>query len=534
MAHLRVSTRGGRVDYLALAGERVVVGRSHGCDLVLPDVVLSRRHAEIARTSAGWELRDLGSLNGTRVNGRRIAVPRRLSDGDVVEVSDWTLVFCAGDVPRGIAPLPGAGERLRDVTDLATRSDLEPASLARQSRVLGVLPRAAATLVSTPTLPALLDSLLAQLLEAVPARRAAVVLFEGEPPAASVVAARAVEGEAPTRIDAAVAARVQRGRSAFVVARVAVEDGSVRPVLCAPLWFSGGAPEAERLAGCVTLEAGAGEAPFGPEDVLLATAVANLASSRLESLRLRRDAAEKRGLEEDLRGAARIQASLLPEEAPSLAGWELAGSSRLCSAVGADYYDFVVEESGLLLALGDVAGKGLAAALLMATLRAGVRALWREEVPLPAIVARVNEGLRDVMPANRYATLFLARLDTASGDLRWVNAGHADPLLVRGSGTSLALDEGGTILGPFPATSWREGEARVEKGDVLVLCSDGVFEAARAASRTLGPADLARVVRDSAGSAATILAGLQAEALVRLGGERQSDDHTFVVLRRLP
>jgi len=535
VAHLRVSTAGRAFECLALAGERVVVGRAHGCDLVLPDLLLSRRHAEIARIAAGWELRDLGSLNGTCLNGVRLAAPRPLSDGDRVTLSDWTLEFRAGDAPPGAAVLPGATERLRDVTDLATRSDLDPTVLARQSRVLGVLTRAAATLVSTPRLDVLLDSLLAQLLEAVPACRAAVVLFEGDPRVARVAAARSLEGGPPRGIDAAVAERVQRSRAAFVLRPGDAGTGPAHRLLCAPLWFSGGVPEADRLAGCVTLEAAATQPAFGPEDLPLAPAAANLASRRLEALRLREDAAEKRRLEEDMRGAARIQASLLPDEAPSLVGWELAGSSRLCSAVGGDYYDFVVEGAGLLLALGDVAGKGLAAALLMAALRAAVRALWRGAEPLPQIVARVNDGLRGIVPANRYATLFLARIDSASGELRWVNAGHAAPLLVRASGEAVVLEDGGTVLGPFASSTWLEGHAHVERGDVLVLCCDGVFEAARAASRTLTPADLGTVVRErGAGSAAAILAALQAEADRRLGGDRQADDHTFVVVKRLP
>jgi sigma-B regulation protein RsbU (phosphoserine phosphatase) len=530
VAHLRVSTAGRPPECLSLAGERVVVGRAHECDLVLPDLLLSRRHAQLARTAAGWELRDLGSRNGTRLNGTRLVAPQRLRDGDRVTLSDWTLEFRAGDAPPGAAALPGAAERLRDVTDLATRSDLDPTVLARQSRVLGVLTRAAATLVSTPRLDVLLDSLIDQLLEAVPARRAAVVLFEGHPRVGRLAAARALEGEPPRQLDVAIAERIQRGRAAFALPAGA----HAHPLLCAPLWLSGGGPETAKLAGCVTLEAGPDQPPFGPDDLQLATAVANLASGRLEALRLREDAAERRRLDEDVRGAARIQASLLPDETPSLAGWELAGSSHLCSAVGGDYYDFAVEEEGLLLALGDVAGKGLAAALLMATLRATVRALWRQPGPLAPLVARVNDGLRDVVPANRYATLFLARIDSASGELRFVNAGHAPPLLVRASGTTVALEEGGTVLGPFAGSIWREGRARVDRGDVLVLCSDGVFEAARAASRTLAPADLAVVVRDrGATSAASILAALQAEADERLGGERQADDHTFVVVKRL-
>ena len=420
------------------------------------------------------------------------------------------------------------------MTELATRSDLEAGALARQSRILGVLTRAAAAVVATPSAEALLDTLLGHLLEAVPARRGVVVALRGRA-TPTLAAAKAVEGAPPAGIDPAVAERLLRTQGAFLAPRVAAEDGSVRSVLCAPLWFSGAPPALERIAGCVALEGPADPSPFEEEHLHLVTAVANLAASRLESLRLREENADKRRLDEDLRGAARIQESLLPEETPALPGWELAGSSRLCSAVGADYYDFSLDDGRLLLALGDVAGKGLAAALLMASLRAAVRALWRERDPLPRVVARVNENLRQTVPPNRFATLFLARADTATGELLWVNAGHAAPLVARSDGSHEVLEATGTILGAFADASWEEGRTTLGPGDVLVLLSDGVIEAARAAASDLGPERLADVVRSSGGaSASALLAALQAAAEEGLGGARRADDHTFVVLRRQP
>jgi GAF domain-containing protein len=139
-----------------------------------------------------------------------------------------------------------------------------------------------------------------------------VSLFEGEPPSPVLAAARAVDGEAPSVVDAAVAERLVRSGQAFFAPRVASEDGTVRSLLCAPLWFTGGGPATEHIAGCVALEAAADPSPFQEEHLRLVTAVANLAASRLESLRLREETADMRRMEEDLRGAARIQASLLP------------------------------------------------------------------------------------------------------------------------------------------------------------------------------------------------------------------------------
>jgi len=162
-----------------------------------------------------------------------------------------------------------------------------------------------------------------------------------------------------------------------------------------------------------------------------------------------------------------------------------------------------------------------------------VRALWREEEPLPRIVARVNDSLRQTVPANRFATLFLARVDTATGEVRWVNAGHAGPLVVRADDGQEVLEATGTILGTFADVSWGEGRTWLGPGDVLVLLSDGVMEAARASASDLDPECLGAAVRATGGgSASALLAALQAAAEQSLGGARRADDHTFVVLRR--
>jgi serine phosphatase RsbU (regulator of sigma subunit) len=168
----------------------------------------------------------------------------------------------------------------------------------------------------------------------------------------------------------------------------------------------------------------------------------------------------------------------------------------------------------------------------MASLRAAVRARWREGEPLARVLAKVNEILLQTVPPNRFATLFLARADTATGEVLWVNAGHAAPLVARSDGSHEVLEATGTILGVFPGISWEERRTRLGPGDVLVLLSDGVMEAAREAEGDLGPERLAAVARAAGRSASVLLGALQAAAEESLGGARRADDHTFVVLRR--
>jgi serine phosphatase RsbU (regulator of sigma subunit) len=529
--HLKLSSADGPEEILPLRGERLLVGRSRECDLVLPDVLLSRRHAELYRTARGWLVRDLGSMNGTRVNDARIDHERVLYDGDVVGVAGWRLAFFEADPAQGDTPTSDHQARVHDITSLATQSGLDLSDLTRQGRLLGVLTRAAGAIVASTDADALLDTLLTHLLDAVPAQRGAVAFLDRDPLAPAVSAARPGEAKAPVTIDAGVAERVLGGRSALLAPRVPAEDETVRSVVCAPIWFTGPGEGTDRVVGLVYLEAPAEPNPFATEHLGLVSAIVNLAASRLESVRLREETAEKRRLEEDLRGAARIQASLLPEEEPSLEGWDVGGSSRLCSAVGADYYDFTVDHGELLLALGDVAGKGLAAALLMAALRAAVRALWVEPESLPRMLARINENLLQTLPPNRFATLVLARLQPTTGELRYVNAGHAAPILIRADGRAERLEDGGTILGILPGATWEEGRASLAPGDTFVGLSDGVVEVPGAG--LAGEAVAAEVRRAGGRGVPEILSALQSAADEALGRQQNDDDHTFVVLRRL-
>jgi serine phosphatase RsbU (regulator of sigma subunit) len=534
MPYLRLTAADGTQERIALRAEGLTVGRSRDCDLILPDVLLSRRHAEVRPQGKAWVVRDLGSMNGTRLNGVRLQGAQRLRDGDVIALADWRLVFLAeAEEGADVVGDTGFSARLVDIADLGTRSDVRPGDLARQSRLLGVLTRAAEALVSSLSVEALLAALLDHLLDALPAQRG-VVAFLREGGGVDLRAARARTGPRPDQVAEVLLHRMAGERTALLLPRLE-EGDAVRTVLAAPLWFAAPAEAPDRVIGIVAVDAPAAPEVFTNEDLGLLTAVTNLAASRLESVRLRQETLEKKRLEDDVRGAARIQSSLLPEEAPQLAGYDIAAASRLCRAVGADYYDFAADDLGLRLALGDVAGKGLAAALLMAALRGSVRALWQEPDPLPRTLARINESLCESMPENRYATLVLARLDPATGALSWVNAGHAAPRIVRASGRVESLEQGGTVLGVFPRPCWEEGKTRLEPGDVLVAFSDGVVEAGHAAARPAGPEAMAAIVdRERDRDAAGIIDALQKASDEALGEARSLDDRTFLVLKRLP
>src|SRR6185295_4055612 len=186
------------------------------------------------------------------------------------------------------------------------------------------------------------------------------------------------------------------------------------------------------------------------------TALANVAAAKIENVRLLEESLRMRVLEEDMRVAAEIQTGLLPRGAPEVPGYGLVGCNLPCRTVGGDYYDFDFEAGRLRLVLGDVSGKGTGAALIMTVLRAAVRSHWLDD-NLTEALNEMNNLVTQNVPANKYVTFFLGRLDLSTGRLEYVNAGHNAPILSRSSGAVDRLKTGGMVLGLFEDAIYEKG-----------------------------------------------------------------------------
>jgi len=263
------------------------------------------------------------------------------------------------------------------------------------------------------------------------------------------------------------------------------------------------------------------------------TAVANIAAVQIENARLLEENIEKRQLEDDMRKAAEIQQRLLPGSPPIVPGYDVSGSNHPCRTVGGDYFDYLHTADRLYLALGDVSGKGTGAALLMTVLRAAVRAHWTEFEPAEA-VGRINRTVCQNIPDGKFATFAMARLDPATGDIVYVNAGHNPPILARADGSLEELTEGGMVLGMFDPVPYVHGCAHLEKGDTLVIFSDGVSETWDKNGEEYGEARLAQAIRRERGlGAAAIEAKILSEIDQFSGGAKATDDRTLIVLKRV-
>jgi len=242
-------------------------------------------------------------------------------------------------------------------------------------------------------------------------------------------------------------------------------------------------------------------------------------------------------LEREIRIAEQVQERLLPQSPPLLTTLECAGICQPVRSVGGDYYDFLPLQPGRVgIAVGDVSGKGLSAALLMASLQATLRsfASVRGEAA-GEIVADTNRQMCALTETARFVTLFWATYDDVRRELTYVNAGHNHPMLFRAGaadGHPERLESGGTVVGLFPLATWRERTIRLDPGDVLLIYTDGVPEAANASGEEFGDARLEAVVRANRDLPARALCErILREITAFLENESPQDDLTVLVAR---
>jgi sigma-B regulation protein RsbU (phosphoserine phosphatase) len=294
----------------------------------------------------------------------------------------------------------------------------------------------------------------------------------------------------------------------------------------------------QKLIGVMGLGPKRSEEPFSSADIRLLDAVATQTGLALENSRLTAEIAAEIAAREkakrELEIAREVQERLFPQEYPPVAGIEYAGACRPALGVGGDYYDFIpISETGLGLAIGDVSGKGIPAALLMATLRAYLRGQTINGMSnLAAMVKNLNQLVYESSAANRYATFFYAEYDVATRVIRYVNAGHNPPMVFRPSGEIARLDVGGPVIGLMQDCQYEQGCLTLQHGDVLVAFTDGVSEAMDGAMQEFGEERLAATIEPARTLASTqLIDRIMIAADEYVAGAPQHDDMSLVVLR---
>lgn len=531
----------------ALRGDSLVIGRALDADLTLADPFLSRRHSRLYRSDAGLLVEDLGSRNGTLVNGKAIAGPTPVGPGDVIGISNSLIKILAEVAGPVRVPEPEAdfldGTVFRRASDLLDRQSAAVASngadLRRFAERLKLLNEVHQALGRSLTLEELLELILERAFDHLRPDRGAILLKEadgGYRPAARRSSLGTTEDLAFSR--SLVREVAEKGMAALVFdvnederfsGALSMRISGIRSLVAAPLL------DPEGTLGLIVLESRAGVRQFSEEDLELLVSLASVAALHIRNLALALEAAERRRLEQELALARRIQMALLPNRLPEVQGWEIYGVNIPSRGVSGDYYE-VVERGGgreCVLMVADVAGKGMAASLLTVSLQALTTGPIEDGLPPDEICVRASRLLYRRTPPEKYATAFLGIFEPHTGFFRYTNAGHNPPLLLRADGTIEEIATTGVPLGLLPQAPYGAGETVLEPGDTLVLYTDGLVEANNPEDEEYGLDRLKAICaanRNAACAALALILEGDLEEFAR--GVPFADDRTIVLARR--
>jgi sigma-B regulation protein RsbU (phosphoserine phosphatase) len=560
-------------DTFPLGRLRITIGRSARNDVCIPDPFASRVHAEVRREGDVYILQDLGSANGTLFNGARVEAQMPLAPGDRIQIGETEIEFrdqaaaAAGatmiaDAAPSAAPeatiASDSGHRttsglLEAIEGARTQSSGEmprAATIVRPSRenalsaghtdLLALISKVSVTLLAPATLDEILRQVVALVFEAVPAERCLIMLRDDSESELKIRVAqlRNQRGEVgEIRVSRSIIEEVvKQGRSVLTsdaqhdprFASSTMTIQGIRSVLAVPLGVG------DKIFGMIYADSPLAEAKFSQDHLTVLTTLGSVAAIRVENARLVEEDLERERFERELQLAREIQQRFQPAAPPTVPGFELQGISFPCYEIGGDYYDYIPRPDGhIVVALGDVSGKGTSAALLMSSLHAAMHAQTSAHQSIVESMSAVNKYLAETIPANRFVTLFCAELDPLTGAITFINAGHNPPIIAHASGTMEQLAAGGIPLGITADALFREGHTQLNHGDVLVIYSDGVSETQNAAGEEFGAMRLYDVVARNLDSSAAGLRDKIESALTKFAqGTDSVDDLTLVIVKR--
>ncbi len=544
MAILELIAEQGTGLFYTLDGRETVIGRLPECDIVLPGTRVSRKHARVSPGRDGFVVEDLGSRNGTLHNGSLLDGPQVLENGDKLVVDESRFVFHAD--PPARAPF----ERASGVTGTIVfdpNTTVRPA--ANPEAQLKAVFSLSRELASSVSLDQIQLGLLAALFRIFPVVRRGFVLLPDEDGRLRLTTRRLnadVDAEPPTLgpVQHACEECFADGKSLLFVddpstgefdasdaAATLEAEGGSRSIMCAPLVGSEGA-----VYGVVQLDRRGLERPFSMDDLETFSSVAAIAGQSVENNRLHAENLRSQLRDKELELAARVQRLLVPSQPPTVQGFEVFHYYEPAREVGGDYFDYLPLSDGrLAVAIGDVAGKDVSAALLMTRLSAAVRLCLDVESDLARAVDRVNRVVVEPNVTMRFVTFLVCVLDPREETVQVVVAGHVPPVLRRADGTVEVVqnDVGGPPLGIRDDPGYRSFEFPLRTGDTFFLCTDGIPEAHGQSRELYGMDRLVAALGGEGKSAGAVGRAVLDDVSTFVAGEPPTDDVCVVTVRRV-
>jgi sigma-B regulation protein RsbU (phosphoserine phosphatase) len=559
MASLLIKTGPRKGKILALSKEKTSLGRDPRCDIVLDEHLvvadptssdlanaISRQHAVIMRRGAEYVIadgdgRDHPSKNQTYVNDHRVPDPpatHPLRHGDQIRLTRFTCTFQLDASEIG----EGEDSSISVDSSLGTTNSVIMLS-AQPAEQLQVILQISNELSHALDLADLLPRLLDHLLELFPQAERAFVLLSDEPDALPTVRAFKFR-QGVENLDCRVSFSIIRRCMEKVEAILgnhpheqfpdseSLNSLPLRSLLCAPLWSQDG-----RALGAIQLDSSGPGTRFAEPDLQLLLGVAGQASVAVVNARMHRAALVRQRREQDMTVAREVQLALLPQTLPTVPGFAFDARYQAAQEVGGDLYDFVPLPGGRLAVLvGDVAGKGVPAALVMAKFSVEARVCLETAPDLGVAVSRLNAQMVRARLGERFVTLAVVILDPAARTLTVVNAGHPSPLVCRGQNRIVEeaspRSVSGSPLGLFAGEAYTAREIAFAPGDGLILFSDGVTEAMNAQGEMFRKTRVRSTLAVGAMAPHEVGKRLIEAVKTHADGQEQSDDIVLVCVGR--
>ncbi len=531
----------------SLEKDRIILGRNADCDIVIPppnNTAVSREHAAIVKIDGRYYIEDLKSRNNTYVNNQVVRERTPLQDNDRIRICDYLLSFhasaAAADEEDEVAP-DTAFEA--SVSHHTSSQLLEAQPAEKLKALLDISADLSKTLEQEQLLPKIVDRLLELFKQA---ERGFVILHD---PVTNrlvpkVIKTHRTQDESNAQFSRSIVRKCLETSQALLSNDASndtrfnlsqsIADFRIRSVMVAPIWTAEG-----KAVGVIQLDTQQPSRKFNAEDLKMLLGVASQASIALENARLHQERVARERYQAQMELARQVQRSFLPDQAPDVEGYEFYQYYESAYEVGGDYYDFIRVPGGrLVMMLGDVAGKGVAAALLMAKLSADARFCALTETDSGALAGRLNDLLHHSGPADRFVTFIAATLNPADHTVTLVNAGHPAPMLYRhATGTlepAMSTSQVGLPLGVVADHAYPSCQVKLAPGDCILAFTDGVTEALDLENRQLHLEGVHRALSQGPFTPRGLGERLVQAVRQHAAGRSQHDDITLVCLGRNP
>ncbi len=564
MAVLRHMTGELAGTVIDLKKDVMVIGRLPECDIILNANGVSRRHAEIRKVGMGFVVVDLESRNKTIVNETELKprVDHPLSVDDKITICDIQLIYDDEQVPRTI-DVASRGDVI-EITDSATASsaDFRTIEASRSSAmasavrpevklkaIIEITRNLSKELRIDDVAPKILDSLmeifpgaerLFLLMQDPATKRLVRKAFKHRPQKRTSFSRNVPVDEVPTSISRSIVDFVlgqkkavlsqDAGEDKNLPASASISDLKIRSVMCVPLLT----PD-NKAIGIIQLDT-SDRREFDDDDLDVLTAVASQAAISIQNASLLESLLERERLNRDLKIAEQVQKRFLPQVVPTVPGYEFFAFYQPTYQVGGDYYDFVsLPGDRTAVALGDVSGKGVAAALMMAKFSGDTRScMLTENAPAPT-ATKLNSLLCAAGIEDKFITLGLCVLDATTRKLTLTSAGHTPVIIRRADGRAeeVGQDVSGLPLGIMEDSVYDQTEIQLDPGDVVVIYSDGVTDARSASDEIYDSQSNHRLIKrvaQTTGGAEAVGKSILQEIREFSAGHSQADDITLVCL----